>query len=96
MSQFYDEFANDAEREQKQCLYKYWKEFETGKPLSYRERKREEYELSQGRLITVAYKGVMMHIDFETDLEKENAWLRERVSTLRQQVSTVVDKELGV
>lgn len=71
MSQFYDEFANDAEREQKQCLYQYWKEFETGKPLSYRERKREEYELSQGRLITVAYKGVMMHIDFETDLEKE-------------------------
>ena len=71
MSQFYDEFANDAEREQKQCLYQYWKEFETGKPLSYRERKREEYELSQGRLITVAYKGVMMHIDFETDLEKK-------------------------
>lgn len=71
MSQFYDEFANDAEREQKQCLYQYWKEFKTGKPLSYRERKREEYELSQGRLITVAYKGVMMHIDFETDLEKE-------------------------
>ena len=71
MSQFYDEFANDAEREQKQCLYQYWKEFKTGKPLSYRERKKEEYELSQGRLITVAYKGVMMHIDFETDLEKE-------------------------
>jgi hypothetical protein len=71
MSQFYDEFANDAEREQKQCVYQYWKEFETGKPLSYRERKKEEYELSQGRLITVAYKGVMMHIDFETDLEKE-------------------------
>ena len=71
MSQFYDEFSNDAEREQNQCLYQYWKEFKTGKPLSYRERKREEYELSQGRLITVAYKGVMMHIDFETDLEKE-------------------------
>jgi hypothetical protein len=71
MSQFYDEYSADAEREQKQCLYQYWKEFETGKPLSYRERKREEYELSQGRLITVAYKGVMMHIDFETDLEKE-------------------------
>ncbi len=71
MSQFYDEYSADAEREQKQCVYQYWKEFETGKPLSYRERKREEYELSQGRLITVAYKGVMMHIDFETDLEKE-------------------------
>ena len=71
MSQFYDEFSNDAEREQKQCVYQYWKEFETGKPLSYRERKKEEYELSQGRLITVAYKGVMMHIDFETNLEKE-------------------------
>jgi hypothetical protein len=51
--------------------WQYWDEFKTGKPLSYRERKREEYELSQGRLITVAYKGVMMHIDFETDLEKE-------------------------
>lgn len=51
--------------------WQYWDEFKTGKPLSYRERKREEYEFSQGRLITVAYKGVMMHIDFETDLEKE-------------------------
>ena len=71
MSQYHDEYSADAEREQKQCLYQYWKEFETGKPLSYRERKREEYELSQGRLITVAYKGVMMHIDFETDLEKK-------------------------
>lgn len=51
--------------------WQYWDEFKTGKPLTYRQRKREEYELSQGRLITVAYKGVMMHIDFETDLEKE-------------------------
>lgn len=51
--------------------WQYWDEFKTGKPLSYRQRKREEYEFSQGRLITVAYKGVMMHIDFETDLEKE-------------------------
>jgi hypothetical protein len=51
--------------------WQYWDEFATGKPLSYRQRKREEYEFSQGRLITVAYKGVMMHIDFETDLEKE-------------------------
>lgn len=32
---------------------------------------KEEYELSRGRLITVAYK-VMMHIDFETDLEKKH------------------------
>ena len=51
--------------------WQYWDEFKTGKPLTYRQRKREEYELSQGRLITVAYKGVMMHIDFETDLEKK-------------------------
>ena len=51
--------------------WQYWDEFKTGKPLSYRQRKREEYEFSQGRLITVAYKGVMMHIDFETDLEKK-------------------------
>jgi hypothetical protein len=51
--------------------WQYWDEFKTGKPLTYRQRKREEYEFSQGRLITVAYKGVMMHIDFETDLEKE-------------------------
>jgi hypothetical protein len=51
--------------------WEYWDEFKTGKPLSYRERKRQEYEFSQGRLITVAYRGVMMHIDFETDLEKE-------------------------
>ena len=67
MSQFYDEYSADAEREQ----WQYWDEFKTGKPLSYRQRKREEYEFSQGRLITVAYKGVMMHIDFETDLEKK-------------------------
>jgi hypothetical protein len=51
--------------------WEYWDEYETGKPLSYRERKRQEYEFSQGRLITVAYRGVMMHIDFETDLEKK-------------------------
>jgi hypothetical protein len=51
--------------------WEYWNEFKTGKPLSYRERKRQEYEFSQGRLITVAYRGVMMHIDFETDLEKK-------------------------
>jgi hypothetical protein len=51
--------------------WEYWDEFKTGKPLSYRERKRQEYEFSQGRLITVAYRGVMMHIDFETDLEKK-------------------------
>ena len=67
MSQYHDEFANDAEREQ----WQYWDEYKTGKPLTYRQRKREEYEFSQGRLITVAYKGVMMHIDFETDLEKK-------------------------
>jgi len=51
--------------------WEYWDEFKSGKPLSYRERKRQEYEFSQGRLITVAYRGVMMHIDFETDLEKK-------------------------
>ena len=67
MSQFYDEYSADAEREQ----WQYWDEFKTGKPLSYRERKREENEFNQGRLITVAYKGVMMHIDYLTDLEKK-------------------------
>jgi len=67
MSQFYDEYSADAEREQ----WQYWDEFKTGKPLSYRQRKREENEFAMGRLITVAYKGVMMHIDFETDLEKK-------------------------
>jgi hypothetical protein len=51
--------------------WEYWDEFKTGKPLSYRERKRQEHEFSQGRFITVAYRGVMMHIDFETDLEKK-------------------------
>ena len=51
--------------------WQYWDEFKTGKPLSYRKRKIEENEFAMGRLITVAYKGVMMHIDFETDLEKE-------------------------
>lgn len=51
--------------------WQYWDEFKTGKPLSYRQLKREENEFAMGRLITVAYKGVMMHIDFETDLEKK-------------------------
>jgi hypothetical protein len=51
--------------------WQYWDEFKTGKPLSYRKRKIEENEFAMGRLITVAYKGVMMHIDFETDLEKK-------------------------
>ena len=41
--------------------------------------------------------GVMiLAIRKNVQLEKENAWLRERVNNLRQQVSTVVDKELGV
>ena len=44
--------------------WQYLDEYKTGKPLSYRERKREENEFAMGRLITVAYKGVMMHIDF--------------------------------
>ena len=67
MSQYHDEYSAGAEREQ----WQYWDEYKTGKPLSYRQRKREENEFAMGRLITVAYKGVMMHIDFETDLEKE-------------------------
>lgn len=29
-------------------------------------------------------------------LEKENAWLRERVTSLRKQVATVVEKDMSV
>ena len=51
--------------------WQYWKEFETKQPLSYRERKTEEYEYWQGRHIWVAYRGIKMHINYDTDLEKE-------------------------
>lgn len=51
--------------------WQYWKEFETKQPLSYRERKREEYEYWQGRHIAVAYRGIKMFITNDTDLEKE-------------------------
>jgi len=51
--------------------WQYWKEFETKQPLSYRERKTEEYEYWQGRHIWVAYRGIKMHINYDTDIEKE-------------------------
>ena len=51
--------------------WQYWKEFETKQPLSYREKKTEEYEYWQGRHIWVAYRGIKMFITNDTDLEKE-------------------------
>lgn len=51
--------------------WQYWKEYETKQPLSYREHKKEEYEYWQGRHIWVAYRGIKMHINYDTDIEKE-------------------------
>ena len=58
MSQYYDEYSADAEREQ----WQYWDEYKTGKPLSFRQRKAEEYEMQMGRQVTIAYKGKPVHI----------------------------------
>jgi hypothetical protein len=71
MSQYHDEYSNDAEREQKNVTWQYWKEYETKQPLSYRERKTNDYNYWQGRHVWVAYRGVKMHINYDTDLEKE-------------------------
>jgi len=41
--------------------------------------------------------GVMIiTIKKNAGLERENAWLRERVTSLRKQVATVVEKDMGV
>lgn len=61
MSQYHDEYSASAERESKDPLY--WDEFKTGKPLSYRQRKAEEYEMQMGRQVTIEYKGVPVHVD---------------------------------
>lgn len=59
MSQYHDEYSADAEREQ----WQYWDEYKTGKPLSYRQRKAEEYEMQMGRQVTIEYKGVPVHVN---------------------------------
>ena len=41
--------------------------------------------------------GVMIiTIKKNAELERENAWLRERVTSLRKQVATVVEKDISV
>ena len=41
--------------------------------------------------------GVMIiTIKKNAELERENAWLRERVTSLRKQVATVVEKDMSV
>ena len=42
--------------------YQYWDEYKTGKPYSYAQNKRAERELELGRQVTIAYKGVPVHI----------------------------------
>lgn len=61
MSQYHDEYSASAERESKDPLY--WDEYKTGKPLSYRQRKSEEYEMQMGRQVTIEYKGVPVHVN---------------------------------
>lgn len=61
MNQYHDEYSADAERESKDPLY--WDEYKTGKPLSYRQRKAEEYEMQMGRQVTIEYKGVPVHVN---------------------------------
>ena len=42
--------------------YQYWDEYKTGKPYSYAQNKRAERELELGRQVTIAYKGIPVHI----------------------------------
>lgn len=45
----------------------------------------------------IASVGVMIiTIRNNAQLERENAWLRERVTSLRKQVATVVEKDMSV
>jgi len=39
---------------------------------------------------------MLLTIKQNARLEKENAWLRERVTSLRKQVATVVEKDMSV
>jgi hypothetical protein len=43
--------------------YQYWDEYKTGKPYSYAQNKRAERELELGRQVTIAYKGIPVHIN---------------------------------
>jgi hypothetical protein len=39
---------------------------------------------------------MIITIKRNAELERENAWLRERVTNLRKQVATVVEKDMSV
>jgi hypothetical protein len=39
---------------------------------------------------------MIITIKRNAELERENAWLRERVTSLRKQVATVVEKDMSV
>jgi hypothetical protein len=43
--------------------YQYWDEYKSGKPYSYAQNKRAERELELGRQVTIAYKGIPVHIN---------------------------------
>ena len=77
MSQFYDEYSADAEREQ----WKYWDEYKTGKPLSYRQRKTQERELELGRQVTIAYKGKPVHISTFEESHIEEQYQKQHKSS---------------
>lgn len=80
MSQFYDEYSADAEREQ----WQYWDEYKTGKPLSYRQRKSQEYEMQMGRQVTIAYKGKPVHIStFEEKHIEEQYQKQHKISNMK-------------
>jgi hypothetical protein len=80
MSQFYDEYSADAEREQ----WQYWDEYKTGKPYSFSQNKREERELELGRHVTIAYKGKPVHIyTFEKSHIEEQYQKQHKISNMK-------------
>ena len=64
--------------------YQYWSEYETGKPYSYAQNKRAERELELGRQVTIAYKGVPVHIStFEEKHIEEQYRKQYKISNMK-------------
>jgi hypothetical protein len=64
--------------------YQYWSEYETGKPYSYAQNKRAERELELGRQVTIAYKGVPVHIStFEEKHIEEQYQKQYKISNMK-------------
>jgi hypothetical protein len=64
--------------------YQYWSEYETGKPYSYAQNKKAERELELGRQVTIAYKGVPVHIStFEEKHIEEQYQEQYKISNMK-------------